>query len=485
MKFYKTNNVRAISPPRNAEYPCVVLSRDNWDDYHYRTTYLLTYHPSSKNKESFGQVKILKKNELETEVPGTFRKLSKSYCSLGQSLEYYEKWVNHGEAAYSKVLSALNDVIYNPQVAETFENDEGFTKSLIRFSEAEKAYKEAGQLFPQRGGTVPSKIFAFRFICKVPGADGAHKIDLDFSPDGTKLYRINAFIGKNGTGKTQVLARFANAMSGLEQDVGTFDPKQRPNFSKVIAISYSVFDQFTRPSERRKTFSYKYCGIRKGNELLNSTEIQENLQRALELVELNNRGKQWQKIIGELFNDLVDPRELITEKGKLHLPSYDVLSSGQRILVLVMTEVIANIADESIILFDEPEIHLHPDALAAVARAFHLLLEEFNSYSIIATHSPIILQEIPSKRVRVFKREGSYPIVSRLGIECFGENLTVITDEVFGTTELRNNYREHLEKLAMRYSYDQVLELFDDQLGFNARTFLSTLYEDGAEQIHK
>ena len=346
---------------------------------------------------------------------------------------------------------------------------------MLRFSEAEKAYKEGGGLFPQSGKPFEKKEFAFTFTCKVPGADGQHTVDFDFSLDGSGLNRINAIIGKNGTGKTQLLGLFANAMSGLHRESGWF-PVGRPNFSRVIAISYSVFDQFKRPPERQKTFSYKYCGIRKGEELLSSAEIQEKLQRALKIVETHNRGRQWARILGEILYDSIDARDLLTEDGKLHMPAYEILSSGQRILVLVMTEVVANIANESIILFDEPEIHLHPDALSAVARSFHLLLEEFNSYSILATHSPIIIQEIPSARVRVFRREGNYPIVTKLGMECFGENLTAITDHVFGTAELQNNYRGHFRKLAEQFSYEDVLELFDGQLSFNAKSFLASLY---------
>ena len=48
------------------------------------------------------------------------------------------------------------------------------------------------------------------------------------------------------------------------------------------------------------------------------------------------------------------------------------------------------------LLFDEPELHLHQNATANTMRMFYRLLEEFNSYAIIATHSPLIIQEIPS-----------------------------------------------------------------------------------------
>lgn len=59
-----------------------------------------------------------------------------------------------------------------------------------------------------------------------------------------------------------------------------------------------------------------------------------------------------------------------------------MFSSGQQILICTITELIANIENESIILFDEPEIHLHPNAIANMVRMFYRLLDEFNSYAI-------------------------------------------------------------------------------------------------------
>jgi hypothetical protein len=190
------------------------------------------------------------------------------------------------------------------------------------------------------------------------------------------------------------------------------------------------------------------------------------------------RSKQWSSVVSELLEEDVTVNNLRSRDGRLDYTVYNRLSSGQSILVRLMSEVIANIAEESVVLFDEPEIHLHPDALSALIRAFHLLLKEFNSYAVIATHSPLILQQIPSRQVRVFKREGGYPIISTLGIESFGENLTLITNEVFETSELYSNYQDHLRDLAKSYTYDQIMEFFNNRLGLNAKVFLRSLYND-------
>lgn len=486
MNFYHHN--QAITPPKDAIFPCLVLSKNDWDDYTYKTTFITHYYSAPRKSVKLGTLKILQRGERETTIPEAFERLDSSYCSLGQTLEYYQKLIDLGQKAYKAILKGLNDIVFAPSLSAAFKSEFGFKKSLIRFSEAEKAYKEGRALFTRLVGKTEDDRFSFKFLCQVPGADAPHEIQFDFTPDQTDLHRIIALIGKNGTGKTQVLARFASAMSGWNKDAGEFIP-ERPNFSKVIAISYSIFDRFDRPEEGTETYSYVYCGIRRGNrnlpgthngdqgdEIYSQEEIEEKLLTALQQVEEGGRSSQWGRILSELLEEKITIKKLRNREGKLIYSVYNRFSSGQSILVRLMSEVIASIAEESIVLFDEPEIHLHPDALSALIRAFHLLLKEFDSYAIVATHSPIILQQIPSRRVRVFKREGGYPLVTPLGIECFGENLTVITNEVFETSDLYSNYQDYLRDLANSHTYDQIMGFFDGRLGLNAKAFLRSLY---------
>lgn len=465
-------------PPQDAEYPCVVLAHDNWNDFGYLTYFFLGCYDDKKTLIFEGELKILQKDFAQTTLPPKFDQLSKGFYSLGQSIEFYKKLQQLSQPVSQRVLGALNDVVYNNELRTEFETVSGSATSLLRFSEAAKVYKEAPYLFSQNNPFPGKNYFDFAFSCKVPGAKKPHSIHFDFRPDKTLLNRIIALIGRNGTGKTQVLATFANAMSGLTQEKGEEFFPSRPSFSKVIAISYSIFDEFERPTRGRassRTFSYEYCGIREEDSIPDVNAIRKRFTNALKRVNEIDRSENWEKVLKEIFASSVSIGDLFANQG---VKIFSSLSSGQKILALIMTEVIANIAPESIILFDEPEIHLHPDVLSAVARSLHILLEEFDSYAIVATHSPILLQEIPSKYVRIFRREGDYPIVSSLGIESFGENLTTITDEVFETSETNNNYRLHLRKLSKQYSYEEIIEIFDNKLGFNAKSFLGAIYAE-------
>src|SRR5699024_1432008 len=132
------------------------------------------------------------------------------------------------------------------------------------------------------------------------------------------------------------------------------------------------------------------------------------------------------------------------------------LSSGQHILISTMTEIIAKIENESIILFDEPEIHLHPNAVANVMRMFYSMLEKFNSYAIFSTHSPLILQEIPSRYIQILNRIDNILFVRKPGVECFGNNISNIVYDVFEVRDEESNYKTFLKKLSTELPVDKI-----------------------------
>src|SRR5256885_8188813 len=98
------------------------------------------------------------------------------------------------------------------------------------------------------------------------------------------------------------------------------------------------------------------------------------------------------------------------------------MSSGQSILAYFISAALAYLKEGSLVIFDEPEIHLHPNAVALLMQTLQALLKEFDSYAIIATHSPVVIQEVPRKRVIRFEREGNITTGSPLGHESFGRS---------------------------------------------------------------
>ena len=82
--------------------------------------------------------------------------------------------------------------------------------------------------------------------------------------------------------------------------------------------------------------------------------------------------------------------------------------------------------------------------------SIHDLLKEFQSFCIIATHSPIIIQSILSKNVYVVRNEENIISTSHPSIETFGENLAKITDDIFGTRDTTAYFEKELRSLVRK-----------------------------------
>ena len=286
-------------------------------------------------------------------------------------------------------------------------------------------------------------------------------------------------VGKNGVGKTQLLTVLADNLSGLSNDQSEINlsfPQGRPNIDKVISISFSAFDEF-RQRDLSNVFlskGYDYCGIKKENGVLSEAELEEIYNRSYEIITSKKRLNGWRKILGILLED--EHSDLLNNIERNGLLSQH-MSSGQLILICSMTEVIANIERESLLLFDEPELHLHPNAISNLLRTLNKMLEEFDSYAILATHSPLIIQEICKEQIQILNRIDDVLTVVHPDFECFGNNLTEITNLVFDVTSRESNYKSVLSKLSKTMSFEQVMAAFGNDLSLNAMIFLKQCYK--------
>lgn len=471
IKFYKHDYV-----PTDPTYPYVVLTKDNWDDFGYKTSFNLSYYIDMFKKTDLGFMKILHKTSTETIIPNKFTKLGREYCSLAPSQKYYERLFDLGKSHYEVILKGLNDIVYKPEIINEFKNIKGFQTSLLRGSEAEKTFVEARNYFHELPEIRQDK-FIFTFSSQLDGAEDPHKISFDFSFNKYKPFRIMALIGENGTGKTEILSRLAQSLSGLNP-IGTFEP-ERPLFSKIILVSYSPFDSFYKGEDLK--VSYSYFGLKNEKNEIDFDKALTDFTKSLQYIKENDLTESWQDTLSLIIDeDIVRRiiRKRILKDKIINLSNYG-LSSGQKILIVILTNIMATINRESLILFDEPETFLHPSLVSKLMSALYKLMKRFNSYSIISTHSPIVLQEIPSSSVRVLERIGNHPVTRNLSIECFGENLSTITQEVFGIESTNVNYQKYLDDILYELDYNEILRVFDNKLSFNARMYLKSKMDNG------
>lgn len=472
--FY--NKPYRSSLPKDVKFPALALEKDGWNDYGFNTLYNLIIFTSRFDEEIIGDVKILDNESEITSLPNFFLQLDENFCSLGQSIEYYEQIKRHFPENFTKILMSLNDIALNDSIAQKFKNVHGYSDSLLRFSSAEKAFTEAKMLLFENRKSV-NETLSFSYSIKLEGANSEHNVFFDFKVNEKLPFRINIIIGKNGTGKTQLLGSLVNSMSGLKstQAIKPYNPL----FNKIISISYSLFDNFPKPPETT-VFSYKYIGLRVNDEeIISDKALEDKLKKALLQIIKENRSEFWFEIINSIVPlenlGLESPSALdIDYIDNFSYKETKRLSSGQSIVLFTLSELIANIKHESLILFDEPETHLHPSAISQLINMFHKILEEYNSYAIISTHSPIIIQDIPSQYITIFDRQGNSPIIRQLPLESFGENISTLTSKVFGTIDIKELYKTFLQNF-IDSTESEIKENFEQGLSINAQLYLTSL----------
>ena len=158
------------------------------------------------------------------------------------------------------------------------------------------------------------------------------------------------------------------------------------------------------------------------------------------------------------------------ESSKLLFLSW---STGHKIVIHVIAQLVASARPRSLVLFDEPEAHLHPPLMAALMHAVRIVLSQVNAFCIVATHSPVLLQETLARHVRIVRRVGNTLTIVTPTLETFGENLGILTYDVFGLTSASTDFHQALDLLvAGCTSPEEVDELFTPGLSGQARAYV-------------
>ena len=205
------------------------------------------------------------------------------------------------------------------------------------------------------------------------------------------------------------------------------------------------------------------------------------------------RKNRWIKAIRNLETDenfaymqLVEKLTIHSENQsikKIALQLIEKMSSGHAVVLLIITKLVATVEEKTLILLDEPESHLHPPLLSAFIRALSNLLYDRNGVAIIATHSPVVLQEIPKSCVWKIQRVGYATNTQRPNIETFGENVGVLTREVFGLEVVKSGFHKLLlESVNEGKSYEEILNEYNHQLGMEAKVLLKILVNERDKQ---
>lgn len=521
--------------------PGIVLQQDKWNDHNFQTLYHL-YIFTDEFSGRIGRVKILRRGQTPADTIqlalGRLEALSENYCALGQDLDYYERLAELPAKLRHEIAVHLRDALTFPDHAETFFKEPGWNISVLRDIDWDSFRRDASVLL-ERDYTRVARL-GLELSFQVTG--WADPFQLRFSaPDDWQFWapstlgklpeRIALLTGRNGSGKSTLLARLARVLHASQRDrssnelraLGSIDPPGI-GFTRVLNIAYSAFDAFQIPGlgekERRQiaddlrrgTGRYHFCGLRDiARELDEGFNTADPQLESPPSVSKDRQHRTLLKSIDELANEFARTVERIWQMERHDLfdaavkilasdPSFQDLgprptstisqspgemftqwSTGHKIVMHATASMVAYTEAKSIVLIDEPESHLHPPLLAAFMHALRLILDKNDAFAVVATHSPVVVQETLGRHVSVVRRNDTETTIHPPRIETYGESVGEITDEVFGLNSDATDFHKTLQSFVRGgMTLDRIEGLFERGLSLQARAYvMSELAQNG------
>jgi predicted ATPase len=513
-----------------------VLTDDNWNDYGFYTLFHLIVYDESGAEREIGYVKIGRiSNEKKfnmTHLPEKpFTELDNSYCSVGQDPSYYENLNKLGAHTRNTILTALRDIAADPQIFELARDVEMTKVSLFRYVPPGTV---EGQFRRMTRGEILLTDYNFSYL--IPPASlhsDTLPINLSFAvqPLSNPPTNIHVLVGPNGVGKSSLLQGMAHSLTNGELISKQHDPdrprtqrglfrfyeysRDAASFASLVSVSFSAFDDFEPVREKpgeADVIRYNYIGLKRvstnqySGRPKSTTMLSDEFAESVLACLFSSKVQTWRKVLDILSSDMLfdqaDIPSLIELKDELMAEGQAVegesdseevkkirnqieraaaslfrtLSSGHKIVLLSITRLVETVQERTLVLIDEPEAHLHPPLLSAFVRALSELLISRNGVAIIATHSPVVVQEVPAKCVWITDRIGEEFSSERPEIETFGENTGVLTREVFGLSVRESGFhrliRDAVKELS---SYEAVLQHFNGELGDEAKAIARAL----------
>ena len=435
------------------------------------------------------------KNGIFTELPDDFVSLSFAidlYRSLSAMLPKQEQRLEF-MVAMNMIMEASGELY------DRVKDDKCFNTSLLRDTTI-KAYPLVMARSIMFSEHTLYDLLKQAISIHFKDCDKAIDIRFDHSSgkDDSKLLpsRMVAFIGENGCGKSSILYRIARILYASpdqrKRDKTLLELK--PNnigFSKLLIVSYSSFDNFLLPGLNVSDFRLILDKLNKADGRVYLCGLRD-LKSEYELLINEGEGAVEKYMMGERTTNvqLKSPQALVHEfvyalglifsdpdraalwykfnvavnrfgfedfpdfsldevYDNVDLSAFDrygerfsCMSTGWKFVLHSVANIVARIANHTLLLFDEPENHLHPPLLSFYLTQVRKLLHKYDSGMLISTHSPVVLQELYRENVYVIHRHGDMKSVSQPQIQTFGAGFGEINADVFFlNTDITNSYK--------------------------------------------
>lgn len=512
MKDFKFRVINSNGKLPSTDKNAIYLEANDWDDFGYKTQFYLSLFDSTGSYHEIGSIKIAKVDQKDdwtlTILKKEFPFLEPGIYSVGQERQYYENLMKLNDELKDFILTSLNDLALDPSLLASVSEQDIFKSSISRGFGSKIIRTQFQRIL---AGDVPLTPYHFTYRKKLSDEHPLLNFDFKVVPDSHPTSNIHVLIGGNGVGKTTILNSMVTDSTVFPQDSnyeeGFYDNTDifgnqkisEEYFLNIISVSFSAFDPFILPKIDKDEVgpNFTYIGLRAHSSEKDSLSLKginllwsEFSTSTAKCCRLKSKVKLWKKAMDILSTDpnlaTLGLSELVNVKTESEIKSqaYELISktsSGHTIVLLTIARLIEAVEEKTLVLIDEPETHLHPPLLSAYIKSLSMILNSQNGVAILATHSPVVIQNIPSSCVTKMFRHNTAPKVEILPLETYGENLGLITREVFNLEVHKSGFYNDLDQItAIEHTktYDEIVKLFKGQIGYEGKALLRALVLD-------
>lgn len=402
--------------------------------------------------------------------------------------------------------------VMNDERARALTETVEFSSSLLRGSGGNKAYQDAWRLFVGEESQIrdfklsiltqdwQTRTVPFRFESNLLPYD----INILIGPNGIgKSFCLKSLVEywlQIGMGDRDTLEGFGHTPFDI-----------RPNINRLVLVSYSPFEEFSlglnNEDEVSNRSAYRYFGFRQqrdngtigisrnlpkldaSNSLIDAiyedskyqqeswwinklNTVEDALKRAfdfdylaikIDMEQATGRLVSFPAIVGRenyfrLDSSIPSNYDLDLFKTMCQLSdgvqfikdgAIKSLSSGQRLFMYIVINVVGSIREHSLIVIDEPELFLHPTLEIDFVSLLKSVLKPFKSKAVLATHSLSVVREVPSNCVHIFRDDGNGNGLEIVPppFETFGGSFQKISSYVFGDKSISKPFDDWLTEL--------------------------------------
>jgi len=144
------------------------------------------------------------------------------------------------------------------------------------------------------------------------------------------------------------------------------------------------------------------------------------------------------------------------------------MSSGEQAMFDRCFSLLMLIKNNSLVLIDEPETHLHPNWIKQYVLMLSKLFSRFHAHIIIATHSPLIAADVPNECIVGLVKSKETGLIQQYHInkETLGGSPASILNNVFNLDTQMISFSDSIIKRIKEYvstgEFEKAMNMFND-----------------------